>query len=67
MRSLEPLAGPNLQAEIRSANHELTAIVHEMISWKRANPGDDLLTALIAAEHDGDTLSEDELIAQVML
>jgi cytochrome P450 len=64
---LEPLADPSLQADIRSASHELTAIVREMIDWRRANPGDDLLTALIAAEQDGDMLGEDELIAQVML
>lgn len=64
---LEPLADPGLQADIRAANHELTAIVRDMIDWRRANPGDDLLTALIAAEHDGDMLGEDELIAQVML
>jgi cytochrome P450 len=66
VRSLEPLADPKLQAEIRSANHELTEITREMISSKRADPGDDLLTALIAAEHEGDMLTEDELIAQVM-
>lgn len=66
-RAFEPLADPNLQAEIRSADHELAALVGDITSWKRANPGDDLLTALIAAEHDGDVLSEDELIAQVTL
>ncbi len=66
VRALEPLADPGLQAEIRSANHELTAIVRKMTNWKRDNPGDDLITALLTAEHDGDMLSEDELIAQVM-
>jgi cytochrome P450 len=38
-----------------------------MIAWKRSNPADDLLTALIAAEDDGDVLSDDELIAQTLL
>ena len=32
-----------------------------MLAWKRANLGDDLLSALITAEDDGDMLSEDEL------
>jgi cytochrome P450 len=36
-------------------------------AWKRKRPADDLLTALIAAEEDGDTLTEGELIAQIQL
>ncbi|MDO3648410.1 cytochrome P450 [Nocardia mangyaensis] len=62
----EPFASPETQARIRAANQELFAMVRELIRWKRDNPGDDLLTALIEAEHDGDMLSEDELISQVM-
>jgi cytochrome P450 len=65
--ALEPLADPDLQARIRVANEELFAMVGELIRRKRAAPGDDLLTSLITAEHEGDVLSEDELIAQVML
>jgi cytochrome P450 len=65
-RGLEPLPEPSLQAEIRAANDELMAITRDMIAWKRANPGDDLITGLIAARHEEDALSEDELVAQVM-
>lgn len=65
--ALEPLPDPALQAKVRSANQELFAMVGELVRWKRATPGDDLLTRLIAAEHEGDVLSEDELVAQVML
>lgn len=64
-RGLEPLADPKLQAEIRAANAELMSMIGEMVGWKRDNPGDDLFSALIAAEDDGDVLSEDELTAQV--
>ena len=42
-------------------------MMRDIIAWKRDNPADDLLTALIAAEHDGDQLSDDELVAQVLL
>ncbi len=41
--------------------------VRELIERKRAEPGDDLLTALIEAEEDGDRLTTDELVAMVFL
>lgn len=67
VRSLEVVAEPQLRREIAEAGEEMAAITRELIAWKRANPADDLLSALIAAEHDGDGLSDDELIAQVVL
>jgi cytochrome P450 len=67
VRSLEPVADPALAAAIAEANDELTAIAADMIMWKRSNPADDLLTALITAEDNGDALSDDELIAQTLL
>jgi cytochrome P450 len=67
VRSLEPVADPALVAAIAAADAELTVIAADMIAWKRANPADDLLTALIAAEDDGDALSDDELISQTLL
>ena len=38
-----------------------------LIARKRAEPGDDILSELIAAEEEGDRLSEDELVAMVFL
>jgi cytochrome P450 len=67
VRSLEPVADPALIQEILAADEELSAIAAEMIAWKRANPADDLLTALIHAEDDGDVLNDDELVAQTLL
>ena len=67
VRSLEPVADPAVASAIAAADSELTAIAASMIAWKRANPADDLLTALVNAEDDGDVLDDDELIAQTLL
>ena len=67
VRSLEPVADPDLVAQIVAADEELTQIAGEMIAWKRANPADDLLSALIHAEDDGDALDDEELVAQTLL
>jgi cytochrome P450 len=67
VRSLEPVADPAVASAIAAADGELTAIAAGMIEWKRAHPADDLLTALINAEDDGDVLDDEELIAQTLL
>jgi cytochrome P450 len=67
VRSLEPVADPALAQAILAADDEMVQIAADMIAWKRANPADDLLTALIHAEDDGDALSDDELVAQTLL
>jgi cytochrome P450 len=45
----------------------LTAYFHELIAERRRAPAEDLLGALIAANEDGQTLSEEELIATCAL
>jgi cytochrome P450 len=67
VRSLEPVADPALASAIAAADGALTVIAADMIAWKRAHPADDLLTALINAEDDGDVLDDEELIAQTLL
>jgi cytochrome P450 len=49
------------------AMDNINEYINEVIAWKREHPSDDLLTALIAAEDEGDRLSEVELIEQVLL
>jgi cytochrome P450 len=67
VKSLEVVADEEQMKAIVDASDELTDVTRDLIAWKRANPGDDLLTALIAAEHEGQVLDDDELIAQVVL
>ena len=67
VRSLEPVTDPDLVRRISLAGLEMTELLDEVIAWKRANPGDDLLTLLIDAEEDGDRLTDAELTSQVSL
>jgi cytochrome P450 len=48
--------------EIKRASAELDAYVNGLIDTRRGQPGDDLLTTLIAAEEAGDRLSQRELV-----
>lgn len=67
VRGLEPVADTAAADAIVAADEELTAVAAEMIAWKREHPGDDMLTALIQAEDEGDTLSDEELVSQTLL
>ena len=67
VRSLEPVPDEDTVRAIVDADIELVELASAAIEWKRANPADDLLTALINAEDSGDVLSSDELVAQVIL
>lgn len=47
---------------IMRAQDELDAYVSDLIEQRRATPSDDLISALIAAEEDGDRLTHTELV-----
>jgi cytochrome P450 len=46
---------------------DFAAYVRELLVRRRAAPGDDLVSSLIVAGSDGDRLSEDELVATLIL
>jgi cytochrome P450 len=64
---LEPLLALEHMDEIVAASDAMVDHVLAAIEWKREHPADDVLTALIAAEADGDRLSPEELLDQVVL
>ena len=66
-KTLDPILSPEeVQASLTAADNML-AHVQDVLAWKRDHPADDLLTGLLAAEDEGDRLSEEELVDQVLL
>jgi cytochrome P450 len=46
---------------------DLTGAAHELATWRRKTPGDDLMTSLVEAEIDGRRLSDDEIASFFVL
>ena len=66
-KTLDPILSPEeVQAALTAADN-MQAHVQDVLAWKRDHPADDLLTGLLAAEDEGDRLSEMELLDQVLL
>jgi cytochrome P450 len=55
------------ESKSRSSELALTAYLRELVRKRRADPDDSLLSALIAAEEEGDRLSPDELVSTALL
>ncbi len=67
VKLLDPVLSPEEMAEAFDAADHMRGHLDEVIEWKRSHLGDDLLSALITAEDDGDVLSPEELVDQVNL
>jgi cytochrome P450 len=65
--TLDPIVSPTDIEDALAASDLIQAYVREVVAWKREHPADDLLSALIEAEEEGDKLSERELLDQVVL
>ena len=67
IRTIEPINTPDEEQAVVDATEAMTHYLRDMVTKKRADPTDDILTALMAAEDSGDHLSSDEVIAQVVM
>jgi len=67
VKTLDPIITDDEVRAAIAAGRKMDVLIDEVIAWKREHPADDLLTALIAAEEDGDRLSAKELRDQVSL
>ena len=66
-KTLDPILTPEEVQAALVASDNMQAHVQDVLAWKREHPSDDLLTGLIAAEDEGDRLTELELLDQVLL
>ncbi len=64
---LDPILALEHTEAIFEASDRMRDVVRDAIAWKRGRHDDDLLSALIAAEDEGDVLSDDELVDNVTL
>jgi cytochrome P450 len=64
---LDPLLLMANGEAIIDASIEMRQIVADAIAWKRSRDDDDLLSALIAAEDEGEVLTDAELLENVVL
>ena len=65
--ALEPTSSMEDMEKTDEAFAQLIPYLFTVIEDRRAHPGDDLLSALLAVEEDGDNLALDELISFVVL
>jgi cytochrome P450 len=65
--AFEPSAGPAEIAAANRAGEEMEAYFRDLFERRRADPGDDLLTELMAVEERGDVLTEQELVSTAIL
>ena len=64
--ALGPVAPPEHILAANEAASEFMSYIGALVTRRRATPGDDLLSGLIAAEEAGQRLTEDELVATVL-
>jgi len=66
-RTLDPIQTPETVERGHAVVAAMCDYFHELIAELRKNPQDNLLSAMIAAEEQGDRLSEEELLANCIL
>jgi len=65
-RSLDPVMEPAERDELLAAMVDMYAFLERLVDAKRGTDDDDILAGLIHAEEDGESLTHDELIAQLI-
>jgi cytochrome P450 len=66
-RVVDPVIPKAMRATMNQAMTEFSAYLAEQVRERRANPGSDLLSALVTMEGDDGRLTDEEIIANVLL
>jgi cytochrome P450 len=67
VQGFNPFLNPQQREEIEAAGTALSAYLRSAIDERRANRRNDLITALIEAEENGDQLTDQEIVTMVTL
>jgi cytochrome P450 len=65
--TLDPQTAAAAQAETRAAELALTGYLQDLVRERRAHPDGSILSALIAAEEEGDRLTSGEVVSTALL
>ena len=65
--SIEPTVTDEQARRIQESSEQLYQYFEEILEERRHEPRDDLISALLAAEDEGDRLTHDELLATLLL
>jgi cytochrome P450 len=63
----KPFITTSTPEEVRAAETDVVDYLHTLVAAKRAEPGEDVLSALVQVSDDGDRLSGEELLAMSFL
>ena len=64
---MDPQTAATAQTHTRAAELALTGYLQDLVRERRASPDDSILSALIAAEEEGDRLSSGEVVSTALL
>ena len=64
---VEPILTPAQVEDVRLASDELFAYFETIVEARQREPRDDLVSALLAAEEEGDRLTREELLSTMLL
>lgn len=65
--AVDPIVTPQMRVRMNRAEPDFRAYILDQLAQRRANPRDDMLTMLLQPEADGDRLSDEDIVAQVLL
>lgn len=65
-RNLDPMITVEERLECLAQLREMECYLEEQVEEKRRNPSADIMTELVQAEEEGDRLTRDELVAQLV-